>query len=125
MRRRTKESGFTLLEVAMSMSCAAVLAMGVMMAFSTSNVQDRGAYEVTRNQNVCVAMMEQIEALPFGTLELLADQQLMFPIDRWLFTVKIVRVSANLLSIETTVEIPAEPNQTIRLATMRAEKQEV
>lgn len=125
MRRQRNDAGFTLLEVGIAMAATAVLSMGVMLAFSTSGAQDRASYETTRNQNVCVAMMEQIEAMSFDGLQLLSGQYLVFPVDRWLFTVWIQQVTVDLISIETTVMIPGEASQTIRVTTLRARKQEV
>lgn len=124
MHRRRKDSGFTLLEVAIALVTMSVLALGVMLAFTTSGTQDRTAYETTRNQNVCVAMMEQVEAMTFSGLTALAGEPLEFPIDRWTFNVTVTQVQFDLLSIETTSAVTADGSGAIRLTTLKARKAE-
>ena len=84
-----RQSGFTLIEVSIAMATVAVLAFGVMLAFTTSSIQDRDAYETTRTQNIAVSMMEQVEAMSFAELQLLDGQVLPFVIERWTFIISV------------------------------------
>ena len=124
MKSKRHDGGFTLLEVAVAMCATAVLSLGVMLAFSTSGTQDRGAYETTRTQSACVALMEQIEAFSFDQLMLLDGQQLSFASDRWTFQVAIDRVNADLLRITTGVAVTSDGSTPMQIVTLRSRKQE-
>jgi Tfp pilus assembly protein PilV len=125
MHHKRKQDGFTLIEVAVAMSTTAILSLGVLLAFSTSGIQDRGAYETTRSQNVCVAMMEQIESMSFSELQLIAGAPLTFPIERWTFVVQVAQITPDLVSIETRARVSSENGGWLRVATLKARKQEV
>ena len=103
MQELRNEEGSSLIEVSIAIASAAVLMLGVMASFTTSNKQDRDAFEETRSQNVCSSMMEQIESLEFEELANYAGLTVVQEIEKWTFTIQVVQIQTDLLAIHVTV----------------------
>ncbi|MEZ6195677.1 MAG: hypothetical protein R3F20_08095 [Planctomycetota bacterium] len=125
MQQKRGDEGFTLIEIAVALTSTAILAVGVMLVFTTATFQDRDAYETTRTQNVCGSLMEQVEAFEFEELAVFAGNTFSWHIERWTMTISVVQIQPDLLAIETTARVTDDPDsETLRLVTVKAIKDE-
>ncbi|HGY91492.1 MAG TPA: hypothetical protein ENK43_10000 [Planctomycetes bacterium] len=122
---RRDESGTTLVEVAVAMTVVAILAFGILLGFTTADIQDREAYELTRSQNVCTSMLEQVESLSFTDLLNYTGQVVTFDIDKWHFDVTVNQLQGDLLSIEVVSTARADGSHRVRLVTLKTLKEEI
>ncbi len=122
---RRDESGTTLVEVAIAMTVVAILAFGILLGFTTADIQDREAYELTRSQNVCTSMLEQVESLTFADLLNYTGQVVVFDIDKWHFDVTVNQLQGDLLSIEVVSTSRADGSHRVRLVTLKTLKEEI
>ncbi len=122
---RKDEGGTTLVEVAVAMTVVAILAFGILLGFTTADIQDREAYELTRSQNVCTSMLEQVESLTFTELLNYTGQVVTFDIDKWHFDVTVNQIQGDLISIEVVSQARSDGSHRVRLVTLKTLKEEV
>ena len=126
MRPNRPDDGFSLIEIAIAITSTAILALGVMMVFTTAGVQDRDAYETTRTQNVCASLMEQVEAFTFDELAVFAGNSFSWTTERWTVTVTVTQLQNDLIAVETQSRVTSNPDEEpVRLVTLKAIKDEV
>ena len=126
MQSRAEEQGTTLVEVAVAMSTVAILAFGIMLGFTTAGVQDRQSYEVSRSQNVCVSMLEQVESADYTELlQIAGAPPLQFAVGRWRFSVQVTQIQGDLLALEATCQEASSGSYPVRLVTLKTLKEEL
>ncbi|MCA9323040.1 MAG: hypothetical protein KDB53_20025 [Planctomycetes bacterium] len=120
------EGGATLVEVAVAITVVAILAFGVLLGFTTAGVQDRSSYELTRSQNVCTALIEQVESMSFDELLALAGPaQDATPVGgKWQLQVRVTEVQRDLLSIECSSQVQSDGSHFVSLVTLKSKKGE-
>jgi Tfp pilus assembly protein PilV len=126
IRPERSDDGFSLIEIAIAITSTAILALGVMMVFTTAGVQDRDAYETTRTQNVCASLMEQVEAFTFAELAVFAGGTFGWTEGRWTVQVTVTQIKTDLIAVETRTDVTDDPDDVpVRLVTLKAIKDEV
>jgi len=117
---RSRERGFTLVEVMIAAAVIAIILIGVVSTFSTAFVADRVASEATQAQNYCRQTMETLMGQPFSTLASFNGTTLVRGSLR--STVETATVAVGLVRVGVTVVSTAEPEVRSQLVTLVADR---